>query len=76
MLRILKSALVLTMVLALAACNVTAPVSDDETAEDQVQVSKQQIEETEEGSGGTTQPEEETDSEDADRGRGRGNSKK
>ena len=52
MLRILKSTLALTMVLALAACNVTAPVVD-ENADDQI--TKQQIADSDD-SGGTNPP--------------------
>ena len=74
MLRILKTALALTMVLALAACSsLTAPV--DESAADQT-IQKSELQETEEGSGGTTPPAEEQDDEVSGGGRGRGNQKK
>ena len=75
MLRILKSAVAMTLVLALAACSsVTAPVDDDSDVTVERTVGKSQIEEPSEGSGGTNPPaEEEQEEETSGGGRGRGN---
>ncbi len=81
MLRVLKTALATTMVLALAACNMTAPVVEtpaDDEIKDRPMITKSEVVESEEESGGASPPVDEPAEEEAPDGGGggRGNQKK